>query len=251
MKNDLTGQRFGKLTVLGDSGQRDSARGVLWNCRCDCGGECAVSTARLREGRARNCGCDRPRSHNWRDLTGRRFGRLTVVREAPEKSRADKTAWHCRCDCGAEVDVMAGSLLRGLTKSCGCLNREKNRKMHEHMHYRDDTCVEQLRRSCSDSGVNSAGFRGLFLTKTGKYRASITFRKRHYTLGYYGSFDEAVRARLDAEQSLHAGYLKALEQYERYAKADPAWAEENPFYYNVTRKNGEFLIYTNGEAAAC
>ena len=91
---------------------------------------------------------------------------------------------------------------------------------------------------------NKSGFRGLFLTKKGLYRATITFRKVHYHLGYFHDFDEAVKARLNAEQTLHAGYIEALRQYQEKAAREPEWAEENPFYYNVRRVNGAFSVST-------
>ena len=52
------------------------------------------------------------------DLTGQRFGRLTVLHEAPKKGI--RIAWHCLCDCGKTTDVVASSLRSGTTKSCGC-----------------------------------------------------------------------------------------------------------------------------------
>lgn len=56
------------------------------------------------------------------DRTGERFGRLTVVSRAPNQGR--RTAWFCRCDCGAESVALSEALTYGLTKSCGCLRRE-------------------------------------------------------------------------------------------------------------------------------
>ena len=57
------------------------------------------------------------------DLTGERFCKLVVIREAGRKNR--NVAWLCKCDCGAEV-VISGDSLRGeRTKSCGCLSRER------------------------------------------------------------------------------------------------------------------------------
>ena len=57
------------------------------------------------------------------DITGRRFGRLTALREAgPGPSW--QMRWVCRCDCGREVTVYKANLLSGHTKSCGCLRRE-------------------------------------------------------------------------------------------------------------------------------
>lgn len=57
-----------------------------------------------------------------KDLTGRRFGRLTVEGFA-YKNRY--VYWHCRCDCGNEKDVMGSALTSGDTQSCGCLGKER------------------------------------------------------------------------------------------------------------------------------
>lgn len=60
------------------------------------------------------------------DLIGRSFGRLRV--EGPAGSKRGKSLWSCRCICGASTEVMSSSLLRGLTKSCGCAQHlPKNR----------------------------------------------------------------------------------------------------------------------------
>lgn len=62
------------------------------------------------------------RAHNFQDLTGRRFGRLTVAgflgRGGTDKNAP--TLWACRCDCGADCRVRAGDIKSGNTTSCGC-----------------------------------------------------------------------------------------------------------------------------------
>jgi len=62
------------------------------------------------------------------NLTGCRFGRLTVISEA-ERNKKNKKMWTCKCDCGNEKIILQQSLSSGLTKSCGCLKKEllKNR----------------------------------------------------------------------------------------------------------------------------
>ena len=53
---DLTGQTFGRLTVVEISGRR--ARGLKeWRCSCSCGGTIVVPTDRLRAGKTKSCGC--------------------------------------------------------------------------------------------------------------------------------------------------------------------------------------------------
>lgn len=56
------------------------------------------------------------------DLTGQRFTRLTVTCRAPNIGA--KTAWRCRCDCGADVVSPTSALRSGDTKSCGCWGRD-------------------------------------------------------------------------------------------------------------------------------
>lgn len=60
---------------------------------------------------------------NKLDLTGQKFGRLTVIAKAKEKVKGG-TGWTCLCDCGNQIIVVTRLLRSGNTKSCGCLQRE-------------------------------------------------------------------------------------------------------------------------------
>jgi hypothetical protein len=57
------------------------------------------------------------------DLTGKRFGRYTVIAFS-HRDKLGKIYWLCRCDCGTEKTVCGSKLKSGLTRSCGCYNRE-------------------------------------------------------------------------------------------------------------------------------
>ena len=57
------------------------------------------------------------------DLTGRRFGRVTVL-EFVELDLNRAARWRCRCDCGTVFVANAANLVHGHTKSCGCFRRE-------------------------------------------------------------------------------------------------------------------------------
>lgn len=54
---DLTGQRFGRLVVLGKSNEKNKSSGSKWICKCDCGQETIVRSDHLRKGSTQSCGC--------------------------------------------------------------------------------------------------------------------------------------------------------------------------------------------------
>lgn len=118
---DLTGKRFGSLTVLYLCPEKQNEQRV-WHCMCDCGKEIDVVGASLRKGITKSCGCKKAQAISKaqrEDLTGERFGNLTVVKlDRIAKNRQCK--WLCLCDCGQVVSVYASNLKRGHTKSCGC-----------------------------------------------------------------------------------------------------------------------------------
>lgn len=58
------------------------------------------------------------------DLTGKKFGKLTALRKLPVK-KYKSDVWLCRCDCGNETKVVKTNLIRGTTRSCGCLRKIK------------------------------------------------------------------------------------------------------------------------------
>lgn len=60
---DLSGQRFGRLTVLKRNGS-DSSKGAMWDCRCDCGVVKNVSAHALKSGNTKSCGCIRLETPN-------------------------------------------------------------------------------------------------------------------------------------------------------------------------------------------
>jgi hypothetical protein len=54
------------------------------------------------------------------DLTGQRFSKLTIV-ENTGTTEDGIFMWLCKCDCGETTTVKSGHLIKGNTKSCGCL----------------------------------------------------------------------------------------------------------------------------------
>lgn len=57
ISHTLIGQKFGKLTVIKDTGKRANSRGIIWECQCDCGKIIEVSTNNLKQNNTMSCGC--------------------------------------------------------------------------------------------------------------------------------------------------------------------------------------------------
>lgn len=62
------------------------------------------------------------------DLSGKVFGRLTVLRKSEELHPRGYYPWVCKCECGNVKTISSSGLRDGTTKSCGCLNNEKRRE---------------------------------------------------------------------------------------------------------------------------
>lgn len=120
-KTDLTGKRFGQLTVIEDSGIRKH-KSILWRCKCDCGGETLTTGSMLASGSVTNCGCVPKKRTIFgaaEDMTGRQFGELTVLHRV-ENGKQNQTRWLCQCSCGNLHTVSTNRLKSGNTQSCGC-----------------------------------------------------------------------------------------------------------------------------------
>ncbi len=114
---DLTGQKFGRLTVI--ERERPYAYPIKWICQCECGTIKSIKGASLASGRTKSCGCLKEQN-----LVGRCFDYLTVVELLNERAKNRQKIYRCSCNCGNYINVNHSDLLSGNTKSCGCLNKE-------------------------------------------------------------------------------------------------------------------------------
>ena len=181
------------------------------------------------------------------DITGQQFGRLTALYPTDKRDCKGSIYWHCKCSCGNEKDIPVDALITGDYVSCGCRKKEINENVSSYLHFIDGTCVEWL-RSRKYRSDNTSGFRGVNQRKDGKYIATIGFRNKRYYIGTFTNYEEAVSARIEAEEEIHEGFLKAYDSWQQHAKEDPVWAENHPFFFTVEKVNGNFKINTNGFA---
>lgn len=162
---DLTGQRFGRLTVITT---RDSNnRGLIWECLCDCGETCTAPTEALRRTYGvQSCGCvGREKDAAARtELLGQKFSRWTVVKFS-HMARGNTAYWICQCDCGNTRAVTRNSLAKGQSKSCGCLRDEvvsERRYIHGMSNGTSEYSVwNNMRRRCQNPDNVDYGGRGI------------------------------------------------------------------------------------------
>lgn len=210
-KIDLTGQRFGRLTVLREGKGRVYKCGVkhtTWICKCDCGNIKEVYGGWLKGRGTKSCGCIN--KEKITDLTGKRFGRLNVIERATEYRQI---TYKCICDCGNTAFVSKSNLEHGNTKSCGCLRKElpiKNLRKYDFQ----DTNITKLNDTLLKN--NTTGVKGVYFDKErGKYRAYIEINKKRHRLGRYNTLEEAAQARKRAEEEL---WQPVIEEYEEEVK---------------------------------
>ena len=103
-----------------------------------------------------------------KDLTGQRFGFLTVISRNERKS--DVTYWNCVCDCGKETVVSRPSLIQGRTRSCGC--------------YHNKMCAERIAKIRTTHGMTNTRLYTVWVSM--KARCLNTKNKRYEQYGGRG-----------------------------------------------------------------
>ena len=126
---DLTNQKFGKLTVIKKTENPNSKKKrTYWLCICDCGESSIVDTSSLKSGKTNQCWkCAHNATGKARrvDLTGKKYGHLTVTKMIYNYNGTKRTKCLCDCDCGTKNHLTSPDSLRRATSntSCGCQKR--------------------------------------------------------------------------------------------------------------------------------
>lgn len=148
---DLTGQVFGRLTVV-ERGPNDKSGKARWYCKCSCGNEemPLINGASLTRGLTKSCGCYKKEVHQKMieeqliNEVGNVYGYLTVeslntdpqYRDTEDKKM--RAFWNCKCKCG-NTYVAQGKLLRaGKITSCGCRFQSKGEEKIEEILLEND-----------------------------------------------------------------------------------------------------------------
>lgn len=140
------------------------------------------------------------------DLTGSQFGRLTVLCKTNDRAKDRSILYKCQCECGNIVFRTRKHIVHGGTRSCGeCGYR------HAQVGFREGTTISLI-ASPRIYKSNTSGVRGVsFCKRNSKWAAYIYLKRRRIQLGYFERFEDAVKARQNAEET----YFKPIIENDR------------------------------------
>lgn len=222
---DLTGRKFGRLTVL-ERGLNANSRGTRWWCKCECGNEVLVSRNNLVLGIAKSCGCyqkekarkngKQSKKYNTYDLSGD-FGKGYTLKGEEfwfDKEDYDKIkdyCWYFSKENGylytklpdTNKKITLHRLVMGFPKGKmidhidhETFNKYDNRKCNLRI-----CTMKENARNTKLSKTNTSGIKGVYLNKKlNKWCANICFQQKTIYLGVFKNKEDAIKARKTAEE---------------------------------------------------
>lgn len=150
------------------------------------------------------------------DLVGQRFGYLTVLKRSDRRApRGERTVplWECLCDCGSVTYKATDTLTNPDKSMCQhCAEKYASKKMRERAGYESGTQISRIRTNKPPS-TNTSGVRGVYYDKNSKkWRARLKFRGKLMNFGMYEKFEDAVKARKEAEKMIFGEFLERVDQ---------------------------------------
>lgn len=230
-RRDLTGQRFGRLTVIKDSGERGKDGSIMYLCKCDCGNTKNVRTSNLTSGKTKSCGCLQRElvSEQKTKLisSGTVFGELTVIKRIGTTNwKGNRNALYlCKCSCGEETEVARNNLIKGNTTSCGHKRNELIKKMNSKENMRKKMATLKRTDNVENTKLSGISLKrkkaegktskkiGVSFDKVRKlWVAQMIFQKKTVLHSYHKTEQDAIAARLEAEEK----YFKPmLDKYKK------------------------------------
>lgn len=206
---DLTGQKFGRLHVVGIYGKRGHA--WLWKCLCDCGNERVVLGASLKNGKTRSCGClqkeittERSTKHgnaNRGKLSSEYISWKQMLDRCTNENLPRYKDYGGRgitvCERWRDFNNFLSDMGRK-PSSKHSIERIDNNGNYEPGNCKWATDTEQAinQRIRKD---NTTGVKGVYLIR-GKWQASIGVDGKLIYVGYFDTKEQAIEARKRAEE---------------------------------------------------
>lgn len=160
-----------------------------------------------------------------KDLTGKKFGMLTVVEFV--EVRNNYAYWRCVCDCGNEKTVRGSNLISGQVRSCGCLNRN-NHIIHRESKSRLYVIWAGIKQRCENANrrdYQNYGGRGIKLCN--EWHEYVAFRDWALANGYNDS--------------------KSIERIDNDGDYSPSNCRWDDYDAQMNNKRNSFTLSINGE----
>jgi hypothetical protein len=153
-----------------------------------------------------------------KELIGRKFGRLTILKKTAEKSFSGAYLYRCKCECGKTITASLSNLKTKNVISCGCAFKESSKELNSRLEFYDGTNISKI-KSKKRQKNNTSGYTGVSLNpRSKKWDACIYLRGKTIHLGQFKRIEDAIRARKNAELE----YFKPLiEEYKDISL--PSW----------------------------
>lgn len=168
-----------------------------------------------------------------KNLTGRKFGKLTVVGEAPRHPNDPAPYWRCKCQCGNETDVRAQHLTDGITKSCGNGYHRRKEQHYGWSGHKDisGTYLCQLRKGARRRSIC------FDISPEELWRQFLKQNKKCAFTGIVLTFNEAQR------DSSGTASLDRIDSSKGYVKGNVQWVHKDVNYMKGDLSEEQFLNY--------
>ena len=157
------------------------------------------------------------------DLTGQRFGRLTVIERSNIKKDRTAAVWKCQCDCGNTKIIAGRSLRSGNTASCGCLMRDINAKasLEDKRFLKVHTPEVRNKAVCTINESNKA-----FITNLSTGIKNISYVPRAISACYQVAIIRDKRKYCQSFSTLQDAVRAKEYVLSRYKKCIPNWNDK-------------------------
>lgn len=228
VRKDLTGQKFGRLTVIRQAEDYVDPKGrhcAKWICRCECENIVSVTSVGLTSGNTQSCGCIRREQITTRNKRVNSYEIcdnyvvLYTTKGEPfyvdleDFEKIKDICWYIS-DEGYITGSIKGKKVRlhRYIMNCpdnmdvdhihGCLTRNDNRKENLRIVTRSQNLMNTRLKKTNTSGVTGVNWH----KASQKWRARITVGEKEIYLGIFDNFEDAVKVRKEAEEKYFGEY---------------------------------------------
>lgn len=224
---DITGQTFGRLTVL--EKDREIGHITMWKCKCECGNVTSVKISNLRNGHTKSCGC-LARESGYANIDNRYLNKYVIIDDIVYVTLTNGDTMLCDVDDWERLKIYTWRLdgygyafrsrMKGERSSDihfhTCVIKKEDNKVIDHINRNKldnrkcnlRLCTQQV--NTLNRGIaknNTSGCTGVRKWKN-RWLVSIGINYKNIYLGSYKNFEDAVKARKEGEEKYHKPLLE-------------------------------------------